>query len=354
MTQSSRLFAAIVVGSLILGLGAAGVAHATSSSQAEQGSLAQDIDADSVVLTADIDSGGDADWAIEYRLDLDDETDEAAFDELVDEIEENSSAYLDPFEQRMRTTAETAESATGRTMSVDTFDISTTRRDQPQGSLGVVTFSFEWRGFAASEDNRIEAGDALDRLILADNERLQFSWPESYSLQSSSPEPSTVESQRVVWRGQIDFDAGQPRIELAADEESSTPFVWLLGPLVVLVLVAAGAYWWLQRTDSDDESVPDAGSSAGTTGEGSATPPSELLSNEERALQLLQDNGGRMKQKALAEELDWSAAKTSQVVADLREDDRVESFRLGRENVLTLPEVDIDGSPANEETDPSG
>jgi uncharacterized membrane protein len=53
---------------------------------------------------------------------------------------------------------------------------------------------------------------------------------------------------------------------------------------------------------------------------------------------LLEDNGGRIKQQRIAEEYDWTDAKTSQVVGSLREDDAVETFRIGRENVVALPE----------------
>ena len=67
------------------------------------------------------------------------------------------------------------------------------------------------------------------------------------------------------------------------------------------------------------------------------TPP-ELLSNEERVLQLLEQRGGRIKQQDVVSELDWTEAKTSQVVGDLREDDEIEVFRIGRENVLSLPD----------------
>ncbi|MFC7196821.1 helix-turn-helix transcriptional regulator [Halosimplex aquaticum] len=55
-------------------------------------------------------------------------------------------------------------------------------------------------------------------------------------------------------------------------------------------------------------------------------------------LRLLEENGGRVKQQRIAGELDWTDAKTSQVVGNLREDDAVETFRIGRENVVTLPE----------------
>ena len=58
-----------------------------------------------------------------------------------------------------------------------------------------------------------------------------------------------------------------------------------------------------------------------------------------------------MKQKRVAEELDWTAAKTSQVVTGLRDEGDLDGFRLGRENVLSLPgfdpEVDASGDDAD-------
>ncbi len=66
----------------------------------------------------------------------------------------------------------------------------------------------------------------------------------------------------------------------------------------------------------------------------------ELLSNEEQVMRLIEARGGRMKQKRVAEELDWTAAKTSQVTKGLRDDGDLVGFRIGRENVLTLPEED--------------
>jgi uncharacterized membrane protein len=45
-----------------------------------------------------------------------------------------------------------------------------------------------------------------------------------------------------------------------------------------------------------------------------------------------------MKQQDVVSELGWTEAKTSQVVGSLRDEGKLESFRLGRENVLTLPD----------------
>lgn len=55
-------------------------------------------------------------------------------------------------------------------------------------------------------------------------------------------------------------------------------------------------------------------------------------------VELLGEHGGQMKQSAVAEELGWSASKTSRIVSGVAEEDRVEKLRIGRENVLTLPE----------------
>lgn len=98
------------------------------------------------------------------------------------------------------------------------------------------------------------------------------------------------------------------------------------GALAVLVTVAAAFRRDLarfaaplRRTDSDDG------------------PPAELLSDEERVLELLEDRGGRMKQRAVREALGWSETKTSTVVTRMRAEGSIEVYRLGNENTLALP-----------------
>jgi hypothetical protein len=63
----------------------------------------------------------------------------------------------------------------------------------------------------------------------------------------------------------------------------------------------------------------------------------ELLSNQEQVLALVEHEGGRMKQQEVAGTLEWTDAKTSQVVRTMREEGDLDAFRLGRENVLVLP-----------------
>ncbi|SNZ16130.1 hypothetical protein SAMN06269185_2703 [Natronoarchaeum philippinense] len=67
----------------------------------------------------------------------------------------------------------------------------------------------------------------------------------------------------------------------------------------------------------------------------------ELLSDEERVERLLQQNGGRMKQASIVTETGWSNAKVSQLLSAMDDDDRVDKLRIGRENLISLPDEDV-------------
>jgi len=47
-----------------------------------------------------------------------------------------------------------------------------------------------------------------------------------------------------------------------------------------------------------------------------------------------------MRQQEVVAETGWTEAKTSQVVGEMREAGTIETFRLGRENVLKLADED--------------
>jgi uncharacterized membrane protein len=66
----------------------------------------------------------------------------------------------------------------------------------------------------------------------------------------------------------------------------------------------------------------------------------ELLSDEERVVRLLRRNGRRMKQASIVAETGWSNAKVSQLLSKMDESDEIAKLRIGRENLITLPEVD--------------
>jgi hypothetical protein len=99
-----------------------------------------------------------------------------------------------------------------------------------------------------------------------------------------------------------------------------------------------------EEADESGSGEDDAGDAAGGAAAGADDSEAdvrpwedELLSNEERVLALVEHEGGRMKQQEVAQTLEWTDAKTSQVVRKMREADKLDAFRLGRENVLVLP-----------------
>lgn len=89
---------------------------------------------------------------------------------------------------------------------------------------------------------------------------------------------------------------------------------------------------------ADDEA---AGSTTGVDDPGEEDVDEELLSDEERVERLLRRNGGRMKQANIVAETGWSNAKVSQLLSSMDEDNRIDKLRIGRENLISLPDEDV-------------
>jgi hypothetical protein len=105
--------------------------------------------------------------------------------------------------------------------------------------------------------------------------------------------------------------------------------------------MTAGAAAGVDAADGSDSS-----GDVGADGEGDDDPgpfagvDEELLSDEERVERLLEYNGGRMKQANIVTETGWSNAKVSQLLSGMDEAERIDKLRIGRENLISLPEAD--------------
>jgi uncharacterized membrane protein len=387
--RSSNRLVAVVVAALMLSatVGGAVASTAPDAAPAQIGGgplFQQGVDTDSVRLTVDVEENGSASWTVQYWTRLDDENTTEAFESLRNDIESNPSNFSDRFAVRMESTVATAENATGREMNATDFDVRAGTRAPPE--YGVVTYSFRWDGFAAIDGDRLRVGDAIEGLFLDDRTRLTVEWPADYAATQVSPDADERRSNAVVWRGSAtSFVSGEPTIVLdpaatvttesdagdggdgdggatpsPEDDGSALPVV---GLGLLLVLLGAAAWRFRDRlpvgTDDEDRGAPAAdaagssgdGADAGAAGATTATAADadadagggsdardDLLSNEERVLQFVREQGGRVKQQEIVEAFDWTEARTSQIVRDLRDDDALEGFRLGRENVLKLPD----------------
>ena len=352
------------------------------------------FDPNVTVLEMEVDADGDAHWTVTHSFNLTDANDTRAFERLAGEFErgEVGTTYLDT----VRRASEAAAEATGREMSIRNVS----RRATVESGRGRLVTTFTWTSFARVTGDSIRVSDAFDVATgtwlpgLAADERLVVGPPPGYRI-DNAPSADSFRNGSLVWEGPTEFESGYLSItyrkltpppdppnasETASPEPPGGLFEGQLLPVVggvfgvgLLLLVA---YLFLRRerpglpvaeanggVDSEDGGAsaadPDGTEStsgpAGTeepTGAGAEEADAEdgedegpdvdldLLSDEERVEHLLQRNGGRMKQANIVKETNWSNAKVSQLLSAMDEDDRIDKLRIGRENLITLPDED--------------
>lgn len=122
--------------------------------------------------------------------------------------------------------------------------------------------------------------------------------------------------------------------------ESSTQLV-AIGAMVVLV--ALGAMLLVRNrihNTSSESRQPLAGKQ-------------EFKTDREKVCELVDNNGGRMKQSEIVDSVDWSKAKVSRLLAELEEDEQLTKLRLGRENLVCLPGHEPTASKSTDGSDSS-
>jgi hypothetical protein len=341
-------------------------AGSTTGPAAQAAPSQEDVTQEGVDITIELQPDGDAHWNISARYALEDANDSAAFTRLAERFkarETDNGFSLDVFESVVPEVSEQV----GRPMEIRANNPRTARTiDHGNNSTGVLSLEFTWTNFTrVSGDQYIV--DSFTGTWFGDLERgqtLTIQPPEGFEKGEQVQPEATVESGGYQWTGPQHFDSGQPSVvftESTGTEER--PFdISLLTLFGVggLALVVGGilvwAYQYTGRGDEvtdDGEPVPESthSTNGGPTAEqtaavgsggdqpsgGGAAVDSELLSDEERVEQLLEENGGRMKQAKIVEETRWSNAKVSQLLSAMADEGRVEKLRIGRENLISLP-----------------
>ncbi|WP_339102238.1 hypothetical protein [Haloterrigena salinisoli] len=268
--------------------------------------------------------------------------------------------------------------------------------------LGIISYSFTWTNFATVDDQRIHFGDAFvtDNGVwlpfLDDGQRLVIESPANYGIDTA---PAEVQNGAVVYDGYLNFSKADFQMVFLRSSSTSTPgaspgpeppsesasFVTVervaaaFGGFVLVIVVASLAISRYQRSAWFDDASATGKSPAGTArprstetdgsgtaavarrddpagiehefdeteavndgpaADGDGSIDDELLSDDERVRRLLERNGGRMKQATIVKETGWSDAKVSQLLSEMDDDDRIQKLRIGRENLITLPDVD--------------
>lgn len=313
-----------------------------------------------VLLEAD----GDARWIVEMRFTLDTAEERAAFEEYGQAFEAGD-APASPQVDFFRAAAAGASQVADREMRI--VDVS--RDSSVTGETGTLKLSFYWTAFLGQTADGYMLQDALRTAdgswlkSLESGQELRIRTPPGYEILRSGEARQENESLIIVGPESFDTDGSVVEYERTAtpsDPEGPGGTDWgvvatgLLGLLFVAVVTVVVWRWrgtesvLLAGRDSEYDGgepaaappaeEPGAEAEPGANEDTNSAVNPELLSDEERVEQLLEHNGGRMRQADIVSETDWSDAKVSQLLSRMAEEGRVEKLRLGRENVISLPD----------------
>ncbi|MHC3438108.1 helix-turn-helix transcriptional regulator [Natrialbaceae archaeon A-gly3] len=330
------------------------------------------------VIRINVSTDGDARWTLEshYRLETDDDVDRFETYAAAVTDGDRDAALEGGYDVSLFENAlEQAESSTDREMALtdsgwDDHRIETTGDDH---EIGVIAYSFTWSNFAAVGDNRLHLGDVFwaDGQTwlpqLSDGQRLIIEPPENHGFEDP---PVGTQNGALVWDGPYVFAEGELEVTFLEGASTigspglSTVLVGIV-ILVLVILVGGGGYVLATKypparilgTDDKESTELEYDHSVGSSAEADRTHEDEpedpydveplteevdidLLSDEERVHHLLRKNGGRVKQATIVEETGWSNAKVSQLLSKMDDNGEIEKLRIGRENLITLPEVD--------------
>jgi hypothetical protein len=329
---------------------------------------------DNTVTRIELRADGDARWTVRVRTRLSTQGEVDAYRTFQERFRNDTASYLGPFRKRIRGVVASAAGATDREMRATNFTATTDIQQVPR-RWGVVSYSFTWEGFAAGRANAVRVGDAFEGgLFITENDTLAIEGPPGYAATSVDPAPTSRANGTLTWVGRVDFADRHPQVRFVpagAAPGSGTPtttdpggeagndggdgagddpsvgsgiVLALAGVSVGLAAVLGLLLWRRTRAGAGADPGDPAGIDPASGTDGEHSDPAELLSDGERVVGLLESEGGRMRQSAVADRLDWSASKTSRTVSSLAEDGEVEKLRIGRENVVTLTDADESAS----------
>jgi uncharacterized membrane protein len=275
----------------------------------------------SITYTITLKEDGTANWHVEYRTLLAADEDVRAFDSYTKNV---SFTYLPQFQDLMQRSAAQAAAATSRPMEITDFAGDTVIQTTPTGRYGVVYYSFSWKNFAKTGTD-LAIGDAFaGGMYLAKDNTLVIRYPSGYTVSAAEPAPDQVRD-GLIWYGQRSFGAGEPRLVF---EKPGFPWLPVLLGGLSGVIILAGLYVVLSKRRSPEPGEDD-------------DPPvtlseTELLSLEERIIQLLKTSGGEQYQSEIVKNLGLPKSTVSATLNDLHKRGIIQKVKRGRENLIRL------------------
>jgi len=284
----------------------------------------------SITYTITIGEDGSGIWHVEYRTPLTSDEDQKAFDAYAKNL---SSLFLPQFRDLMQHSASQASVATSRKMEITDFSGDAAIQTSPTGKYGVVFYSFNWKGFAKPGD-KLSIGDAFaGGMYLAKDHTLIIRYPAGYTPVLAEPGPDQVRD-GLIWYGQRSFGAGEPHMVF---ERSGFPYLpALIGSALILIIIT-GLFFVLKKRRLEDTNEPvetyepDEPDSAVVL-----MSDAEMLSLEEKIIQLLKASNGEQYQSDIVKNLGLPKSTISATLNDLHKRGIIQKIKKGRENLIRL------------------
>jgi uncharacterized membrane protein len=284
----------------------------------------------SITYTITIGEDGSGIWHVEYRTPLTSDEDQKAFDAYAKNL---SSLFLPQFRDLMQHSASQASVATSRKMEITDFSGDAAIQTSPTGKYGVVFYSFNWKGFAKPGD-KLSIGDAFaGGMYLAKDHTLIIRYPAGYTPVLAEPGPDQVRD-GLIWYGQRSFGAGEPHMVF---ERSGFPYLpALIGSALILIIIT-GLFFVLKKRRLEDTNEPvetyepDEPDSAVVL-----MSDAEMLSLEEKIIQLLKASKGEQYQSDIVKNLGLPKSTISATLNDLHKRGIIQKIKKGRENLIRL------------------
>ncbi|SEP94140.1 helix-turn-helix transcriptional regulator [Natrinema salaciae] len=329
---------------------------------------------------------GSATWTFRHeRLFANEDNESEAernFREFATAFEANETGLYEGFINQSHELVAAGSREADREMAATTFRRSAWVDEGRLNQRGIVEMSFTWTNFAAIEGETIVVGDVFRDLYLASDQSIVLEPGGDLQFRTVAPDPdtqydgSTLErTGSVQWSGEQQFADGQPHAELVTPTGAAAPagstgllgalesanLVWyLVGGLLVAAVGVAAVVWYRRygpgaetadgttdqssesppRSEGDDDAAADSRDTDPTNDGDDAGPDplseEELMTDEDRVVKLIRENGGRMKQVNIVDATGWSKSKVSMLLSDMEDDGTISKLRVGRENIISL------------------
>lgn len=364
--------------------GTAAGEHQADAIQGADLGATQGFERDHTEFNITVLQNGSARWTFVYKKNLANESEKDEFRTFAADFNENETQLYQNFRDRASQLARQGSNVTDREMSAGNFQKDAYVAELTTGSdQGIVEMSFTWQNFAATDGDRVVVGDVFRGGLYLGQEQWMYFRPgpgiqfgdDVRPVPDGNESDSVPDSAWILYRGERQFADGRPHVAFVPQGTSpgtnggpgngtdpSGGFGILpMAVLALLILLGLGVAFAYRRGSVFGGRAGDGGADAAAVGGGPgdggagaasepAVPDEELLSDEDRVLQLLDDHGGRMKQVNIVEETGWSKSKVSMLLSDMEDGDQISKLRVGRENIISLKgeEPDAAGSPFGE------